>query len=1054
MELRTRLEAALREQYTIERELGGGGMSRVFLAMERQLERRVVIKVLAEDVAATLSTTRFEREIRLAASLQQANIVPVLAAGVVDDVPYYTMPYVEGESLRARLASGPLPEAQVVQILRDVTRALAYAHERGIIHRDIKPDNILLSGDAAVVTDFGIAKAITEARATPRPNATGMLTQAGTAIGTPAYMAPEQAAADPAMDARADLYAVGCTIYELLTGRPPFGDLPPHKLLAAHLTGTAPALATIRPDVDPALAALVTACMAKEPDERPASARALLQEVDALGYAGNRAGAPIGLSQARSLPVAVGQWALAFGAAWILARAAVVGIGLPRFTVPLVLAVAALGLPLVVVTWFVQRSARAAMLRTPAFTPGGRVAPHGTVATLALKASPHLSWRRTRHLGLAAAGLVMTALAVIMVLRSFGRGPAASLMAAGRIRAASRVLVAQFRTTASDTSLASVVAEAMRTSLGQSRAIKLVSAGEVASGLQRMTLPVSTPLTDSTARELALRDGIPLIVRGTVAPIGAGYLVTAELVRVDSGSVLTTVQEAADGPSALLEAIDGLSRELRRRIGESMRAVARAPALEDATTSSLAALREYTRGVQLGDIQGDFTEGAAHLRAAVREDSTFASAWRKLAVYVFNMDGLRSEQLYAAAQAYRFRERVTGVERAQLEAYYLEQVNTRAGSAIYAATPGLSQNNQIILLRTQGRLAEAESVVLGEFRSIEAGTRPRIIQLYVQLIGVRLSLDQPAEAQAALAEMVTHFPSAYYTDLARAWVGWYVGGPDSLPRLAAEASRSGIPATRALGAKLEASLAAMRGQLRRYRTLAVRADLLGDSSKSGSDPVGSAIEVITAAALHSARPGDGIRALDSLRTTTPEREVDPLDGHLLDLAMAYALLGGPAKAKPLVDEFLRRASADARLYRWGELHSALGEIALAQGKPADALAMFRRAAMADSGKLENQSVSRWHERLARAHDAMGQRDSAVVHFEIARGRRDGNGHTAAGLYYPGLLRRLGGLYQDAGNVAKARECFDAFVALWRDADPELQPQVADVRARLAALPAR
>jgi tetratricopeptide (TPR) repeat protein len=302
--------------------------------------------------------------------------------------------------------------------------------------------------------------------------------------------------------------------------------------------------------------------------------------------------------------------------------------------------------------------------------------------------------------------------------------------------------------------------------------------------------------------------------------------------------------------------------------------------------------------------------------------------------------------------------------------------------------------------------------------------------------------------------MVTHFPSAYYTDLARAWVGWYAGGPDSLPRLAAEAGRSSIPATRALGAKLESSLAAMRGQLRRYRTLAVRADLLGDSAKSGSDPVGSAIEVITAAALHGARPGEGIRALDSLRTATPEREVDPLDGHLLDLATAYALLHAPSKAQPLVDEFGRRASADARLYRWGELHSAMGEIALAQEKPAEALAAFRRAAMADSGKLENQSFSRWHERLARAHDALGQRDSAVTHFEIARGRRDGSGYTAAGIYYPGLLRRLGVLYQDAGTVAKARECYDAFVALWRDADPELQPQVADVRARLAALPAR
>ena len=247
MELLTRLRTDLGDLYTIERELGGGGMSRVFAATDRQLGRPVVIKLLAQEVAASLSGNRFEREIRLAASLQQANIVPLLTAGLVDGVPYYTMPFVEGESLRLRLAAGPLAEAQVIHVLRDVARALAYAHERGVVHRDIKPDNILLSGEAAVVTDFGIAKAIVDAQAAPAAGSTGVLTQMGTAIGTPAYMAPEQASADPGMDHRADLYALGCTAYELLAGVPPFHGKPAHKLLVAHLTEEPPALASVRP---------------------------------------------------------------------------------------------------------------------------------------------------------------------------------------------------------------------------------------------------------------------------------------------------------------------------------------------------------------------------------------------------------------------------------------------------------------------------------------------------------------------------------------------------------------------------------------------------------------------------------------------------------------------------------------------------------------------------------------------------------------------------------------------------------------------------------------
>lgn len=184
MTLRDDLQSSLSDAYTLDRELGGGGISRVFVAEERRLGRRVVIKVLPTELAAGLSAERFEREIRVAASLQQADIVPVLNAGDTKGVLYFTMPFVEGESLRARLRErGPLSPGETVSILRDVTRALAYAHDRGIVHRDIKPDNVLLSGGTAVVTDFGIAKAISAAR-TDGESAT--LTQLGTAIGTPA----------------------------------------------------------------------------------------------------------------------------------------------------------------------------------------------------------------------------------------------------------------------------------------------------------------------------------------------------------------------------------------------------------------------------------------------------------------------------------------------------------------------------------------------------------------------------------------------------------------------------------------------------------------------------------------------------------------------------------------------------------------------------------------------------------------------------------------------------------------------------------------------------
>jgi serine/threonine-protein kinase len=273
------LQLSLGDRYVVERELDAGGVSSVFLAREAESGRQVVVKVLSAELAAGDGAAQFVREMEAARALNARHIVPLLAvATTVEGLPYWVSPYVDAESLRARIQRGSLATGETVTILRDVARALAHAHERGIVHGDLRPERVLSSGGASMVTGFGVAQAERRASGVGRrgePTADSRQPRAARV----AYLSPEQASGAVDIDHRADIYAWGVMAYEMLAGRHPFGDRPERRMLAAHIDEIPEPLSARRPTLSATLAALVTAALAKDPALRPASARAL---VDAL----------------------------------------------------------------------------------------------------------------------------------------------------------------------------------------------------------------------------------------------------------------------------------------------------------------------------------------------------------------------------------------------------------------------------------------------------------------------------------------------------------------------------------------------------------------------------------------------------------------------------------------------------------------------------------------------------------------------------------------------------------------------------------------------------
>jgi tetratricopeptide (TPR) repeat protein len=1019
MELREQLQSGLGLSYTIERELGGGGMSRVFAATDTALGRRVVIKVVPAGLAASVNVDRFKREILLAANLQHPHIVPVLTAGEVDGVPYYTMPFVDGESLRERIARGPIPIPEAVSLLRDIARALAYAHERGVVHRDIKPENVLLSGGSAAVADFGIAKALSAAGTGTSAAAAGAdrrLTQIGTAIGTPMYMAPEQAAADPSADHRADIYSFGCLAYEVLSGRPPFIESSPQKLLAAQMTERPRPVAELRPDVPGALAALVMRCLEKDPDARPQTAADVSRELDAV-----TSGAPGGTRTARA---SFAMLSVVYVASIIvvaaIARAATVGIGLPDWVPSAAIGIVALGFPIMVA---------------------------------ATRRRSHL-WRTRAVLASIALIAFVAVVAGFMAMRDAGIGPFGSLLGAHKLTRRDRVIVADFTTGGGDTTLGAVVSEAVRADLDQSSVVSVVTPQIVTSTLQLMRQPPNARLDTALARQVALREGAKAVVSGNIQPLpGGGFVITMRLVSADSSQELASLSASADGAKDFIPTVGNLTRRLRGKMGESLKHLQASPPLAQVTTSSLPALEAYSEGQRAMLIEANPTKAIGLFRKAVTLDTGFASAYRALGVALANHNQDRAERIHAVEKAYAHADRLPQVEHyLAIATYYTDGPRPDQAKAMAAYDTLLTihpnnfaaLNNLALLYANARDFAKATDLLR---RSIAAN--PTTLGAYRSLIAYEGELGHRTAVDSTFAAELKQSGNNPRVAMQRANLLLARMRYDSAVALADSVVRANPGAGDLEQTRLSVAQAAAftHGKIQEGLRLASQNAEMSAAQGSKSAPLSASFDSAVVEAFFLGQRDRAFALVRAGLERTPLDSIAPLDRPYVGLAQLYALVGQPELARAMLADFEQNTAGISADNTAASRHLIASFIALAEHRYADAA---REARAADVGSCTICPLPV----VANAFDLAGQRDSAIATYtRYLESPAVSNRAAIDQFFLASSFKRLGELLEAKGDRDGAAHYYEEFVELWKNADAVLQPQVREVRERLARLSA-
>jgi serine/threonine protein kinase/tetratricopeptide (TPR) repeat protein len=911
--------------YRILSRLGAGGMGEVYLVQDTRLGRKVALKILSPDLTHRADRLlRFEQEARAASALNHPNILTIHDIGQEGDTRYIATEYVEGETLRARLARGPLPLRDALDFAVQIAGALAAAHAAGIVHRDIKPENLMLRPDGLVkVLDFGLAK-LNESERTPSSDegtatVAAFDTEPGHVAGTPFYMSPEQARGLK-VDARTDIFSLGTVLYEMLAGRRPFeGETTSHAMVAILEKEPMP-LTRYLPDAPPELQRILSKALAKNRDERYQVVKDLQIDLKSLaGQTSTHSASPEPLTVPRG-PRRISKRALSAGGVVVLAAAGF---------------------------WFW------------------------------LHRAPALTTKDT-------------------------------------------ILVADFVNTTGDPVFDGTLKQGLAAQLEQSPYLSLTPDQRVRDTLRLMSRPPDTRVTPEIARDICQRLGFKAFIEGSVAPLGAHYVLTLAAVNAATGEDLARIQLEADSKERILHTLSDAAAQLRRKLGESLASIEKTDVpLEQATTSSLEALKAYSLGVQ-ATLAGKFPEAITYYQRAVELDPNFARAWRGISATSSNLAGRREAVIETGRKAYELRDRASELERLLIDEWYYQVVapdQPRALGVLETATR-LYPNSVVawhqlaIVARQLNQYDKALAASQAELRILPSAIG------YGTLSGTFLALNRYAEARQVCvdAEQRQMDNRICHRTLYRVAI---VTGDAAAAKVELDRWAGLSDPTENLTAQRDT--AEFRGQVRMAREMQQRLFDLSQTLAAGLTGRGSleAFWGLCREALEDSSKGLQVsRSLNALSSAS----------------LSAASCGDPRAFDAAIGEIQRndpKAMEDTSSYYY--YVRALGQSLL--GRPVD-LAPFR--VPTNWGQLTGMSMDYYRGEIFRGQKQPAEAVAAFQHVLDHRGR------DPLSPYWVAAHLGLGRAAAQSGDTAKARQSYQDFFALMKDADQDL-PLLAAAR---------